>query len=364
MTGDSSKAVLLVNLGSPDSPSVPDVRRYLGEFLMDGYVIDVPFLLRKLIVGGFILPFRPRRSAEAYRKIWLEEGSPLIVISRRVRQLLAERLDVPVELAMRYGNPSIPAAVDRLSRAGIREVFVVPLYPHYAMSTITSSVEAVKAAVRRLGSDMKLKVVEPFYDEPRYIDTLADSARPFIDEGFDHLLVSYHGLPERHLRKTDPTGTHCLKVDDCCHKSSSAHQACYRHQVIRTTEAFTRRLGIAEGRYTLSFQSRLGKDAWLEPFTIAEARRLGAAGVKRLLVMCPAFVSDCLETLEEIGMGVKREFLAAGGESFRLVPCLNDNPRWIGVLEAYCTEGLQLASNGSAAGTRATAPAGRERVHE
>lgn len=364
MTATSSKAVLLVNLGSPDSPSVPDVRRYLGQFLMDGYVIDAPYLIRKVIVGGFILPFRPKRSAEAYSKIWWKEGSPLIVISRKVQELLAARMEVPVELAMRYGNPSIPSAVERLQSLGAKEVFVVPLYPHYAMSTVTSSVEAVKDAVRHSGASMKLKVVEPFYEEPRYIDALAESARPYVEAGFDHLLVSYHGLPERHLRKTDPTGKHCLKVEDCCNQASQAHLACYRHQVIRTTQAFTERLGIPEDKYTLSFQSRLGKDAWLKPFTVEEARRLGAAGVGRLVVMCPAFVSDCLETLEEIGMGIKQEFTAAGGGSFQLVPCLNDDARWIEVLRGYCTRGLGLSDYAS--GVERTQPAreGRESVHE
>jgi ferrochelatase len=347
MTADSQKAVLLVNLGSPDSPSVPDVRRYLGEFLMDKYVIDVPFLLRKLIVGGFILPFRPKRSAEAYRAIWWKEGSPLVVISRTVHKLLAERLDVPVELAMRYGNPSIPAGIERLQSQGVKDVFVVPLYPHYAMSTVTTVVEAVEDAVRRLGANMNLKILEPFYNESRYIDALVESARPYTTEEFDHLLVSYHGLPERHLRKTDPTGKHCLSVDNCCNTSSDAHAVCYRHQVIRTTEAFTEKLGIPADKVTLSFQSRLGKDAWLKPFTVEEAQRLASQGVKRLLVMCPAFVSDCLETLEEIGIGIRDDFLAAGGESFQLIPCLNDNARWIEVLEHYCTAGLGLSHTGS-----------------
>lgn len=346
MTTDSRKAVLLVNLGSPDSTRVADVRRYLGEFLMDPCVIDVPYLVRKLIVGGFILPFRPKKSAAAYASIWWYEGSPLIVISRRLRDLVSARLDVadvPVELAMRYGNPSIPAAVERLKAKGIEEVFVVPLYPHYAMSTIGSTVKAVEDAVRRSDASMKLDVIRPFYDEPHYVEALAESARPYVEEGFDHLLVSYHGLPERHLRKTDPSGGHCLNVPECCNVESPSHRFCYRHQVLRTTEAFTARLGIPRDRYTLSFQSRLGKDAWLKPFTIEEARRLGATGVGRLLVMCPAFVSDCLETLEEIGMGVKEAFLEAGGKSFQLVPCLNDNPMWIDTLATYCRQGLGLA---------------------
>ena len=347
---DTRQAVLLINLGSPDSTSVPDVRRYLGEFLMDGNVIDMPYLLRALIVKGFILPFRPKHSAHAYKKIWWPEGSPLVVISQRVRDAVAERMDVPVELAMRYGNPSIPDAVKRLTAQGIREVFVVPLYPHYAMSTIGSTVEAVEHAVAKQRADLTLQVIEPFYDEPTYIKTLAESVRPYLDKGYDHLLVSYHGLPERHLRKTDPTGSHCLSSAQCCSTASEAHVTCYRHQVLRTTDAFTEYLGIPRDKYTVSFQSRLGKDAWLTPSTVDEAESLGRSGIKRLVVMCPAFVSDCLETLEEIGMGVRDTFLEAGGESFEMVPCLNEATPWIDTLEKYCVAGL---SRGAATATRA-----------
>jgi ferrochelatase len=336
VTTNADRAVLLVNLGSPDSPSVGDVRRYLGEFLMDGYVVDVPFLLRKLIVSGFILPFRPKRSAEAYRQIWTSEGSPLIVISRRVHRLLADRLDVPVKLAMRYGNPSIRSAVERLVKGDARRIFVVPLYPHYAESTVQTSVEAVKSVVHEIGADVALEFIRPYYDDPMYIDALAESARAYLQKDYDHLLISYHGLPERHLRKADPTGVHCLSVADCCMQPSEAHATCYRHQVLRTTELLTERLAVPKDKYSVSFQSRLGRDKWLEPFTIAEARRLGASGVKRLLVICPAFVSDCLETLEEIGMGVRDEFLAAGGESFEVIPCMNDHVRWIDTLEYHC----------------------------
>jgi len=337
VTTNADRAVLLVNLGSPDSPSVGDVRRYLGEFLMDGYVIDVPYLLRRLIVSAFVLPFRPKRSARAYRAIWTKDGSPLIVISRNVQRLLTDRLDVPVELAMRCGNPSIRSAVERLVTGGNRRIFVVPLYPHYAESTVRTSVEAVESAVREIGADVALEFVRPYYDDPAYIDALAESARGYLQKDYDHLLISYHGLPERHLRKADPTGAHCLSNGDCCTRPSEAHTTCYRHQVLRTTELLIERLAVPKDKYSVSFQSRLGRDKWLEPFTIVEARRLAASGVKRLLVMCPSFVSDCLETLEEIGMGVRDEFLTAGGESFEVIPCLNDHVKWIDTLEHYCT---------------------------
>ena len=364
MQKNSADAVLLVNLGSPDSPAVRDVRRYLGEFLMDGYVIDVPFLLRKLIVGGFILPFRPKRSAAAYQSIWWEDGSPLIVISRKVENLLAKRLDVPVALAMRYGKPSIPSAIKKLHDGAAKRIFVVPLYPHYAMATIQTTVEKARDVVRALGADVELEVIKPFFDDPMYIDALAESASPYVRVPFDHLLVSYHGLPERHLRKTDPTGGHCLSSSDCCNRLSTAHATCYRHQVLRTTELFAERLGIAKHKYSVSFQSRLGKDAWLKPFTVEEARRLGATGVRRLLVICPAFVSDCLETLEEIDVGIRDEFLGAGGESLQMIPCMNDHPKWIDTLEHYCKHGVGLASASPALRAHGTSADNREHKRE
>lgn len=338
---NSKSGILLVNLGSPDSPDVVDVRRYLHQFLMDRHVIDVPYLLRKLIVSGFILPFRPKRSAQAYRSIWSEEGSPLIVISRRVHRLLAERIETPAELAMRYGNPSIEAGLVSLVNGSprIATVRVVPLYPHYAMSTVQSTVAEVLNVVERLGLDIGVEVVKPFFDDSAYIEALAESACGYLDEEYDHLLISYHGLPERHIRKTDPTGGHCMAVNDCCNIPSPAHEMCYRHQVFRTAELLAERLSLRPGSYTVSFQSRLGKDAWLEPFTVSEAVRLAESGVRKLVVMCPAFVSDCLETIEEVGVGVKGRFLQAGGESFRLIPCLNDHSKWIDALGRYCTEG-------------------------
>lgn len=345
MTGkEGDTGVLLVNLGSPDSPSVADVRRYLGQFLMDEHVIDAPYLIRRLIVSGFILPFRPKRSAHAYRAIWWEEGSPLIVISRRVRELLAQQLDVPVELAMRYGNPSIEAGLRGLASRlrGLTKVRAIPLYPHYAMSTVQSTVVEVERVKKELNLDVDIDWVEPFYDDPPYIDALSESARPYLQGGYDHLLVSYHGLPERHLKKTDPTGGHCLSSSGCCRTPSPAHRTCYRHQVLRTTELFTAKLGIPEDKYTVSFQSRLGKDTWMAPFTIDEVVRLARSGVGSLKVICPAFVSDCLETLEEIGIGVREQFLSAGGTDFDVIPCMNDHPLWIKALRRYASDASVL----------------------
>jgi ferrochelatase len=307
---------------------------------MDGRVIDVPYVIRKLIVSGFILPFRPMRSAEAYRTIWWDEGSPLVVVGRRVQKLLDALVEAPVELAMRYGNPSIEEGIRALAERApdLESIRVVPLYPHYAMSTVESTVVEVENKMREFDSRLDLRVVKPFYGDSLYVSALAESAREYLEKEYDHLLVSYHGLPERHLRKTDPTGNHCLTAGSCCETPSPAHDACYRHQVLRTTELLVERLEVPATKYTVSFQSRLGRDAWLEPFTAAEAVRLAGSGVKRLLVICPAFVADCLETLEEVGHGVREQFLGAGGESFEMIPCLNDHPVWIEALRRYCTE--------------------------
>lgn len=338
-SSESERGIVLVNLGSPDSPSTGDVRRYLGEFLMDGRVLDVPYLLRRLIVSGFILPFRPKRSARAYRSIWWDEGSPLIVLSRRMERLIQRRLSEPVELAMRYGNPSIERALRRLieRKPDMKEVFMVPLYPHYAMSTYESCVVAVQDTIERLGPGLRLEVVEPFFDHPEYIDVLVESAGGYLSEPFDHLLFSYHGLPERHLRKTDPTGAHCLAESDCCETRARAHRTCYRHQVLRTTAKFAERADLPKSKFSVAFQSRLGRDSWLQPYTAQEIERLARGGIKRLLVICPAFVTDCLETLEEIGIGGREIFLRAGGEEFELIPCLNDHPRWMDVVTRWCS---------------------------
>jgi ferrochelatase len=336
------RAILLGNLGSPDSPEVADVRRYLDEFLMDGRVLDMPWPLRRLIVSAFILPKRPQASAHAYRSIWWDEGSPLVVLSRRLAAAVQERVDEPVALCMRYGNPSTETGVlEILERAGedLEEILFVPLYPHYAMSTVETAVVDARAAVARLAPRVRLAVLPPFFDHPRYIEALAESARPHLADGYDHLLFSYHGLPERHLRKTDPTGKHCLRSDGCCASPSRAFQTCYRAQVLRTTAAFVEHAGIPPERHGVAFQSRLGRDQWLEPTTEGEIRRLAHEGVKKLLVICPAFVSDCLETLEEIGMRGKEVFLAEGGESFAQIPCLNDHPLWVEALAGWCREG-------------------------
>ncbi len=328
-----SKGVLLVNLGSPDSPAVPDVRRYLREFLMDPRVLDVNWLTRFCIVHFAILPSRPKQSAEAYHKIWTAAGSPLVVTSRNVTEKLQKSVNVQVELAMRYQNPSIREAVSRLAQRRVDDLLLIPLFPHYAMSSFETAVERVKEVAAKLAPGMRIQVQPPFFDLPDYISALVASAQPFLSAGYDHLLFSFHGLPERQLRKTDPTGTHCLATDDCCRTASPAHAFCYRAQCYKTVDAFVKLAMVPRDKYSVAFQSRLGRQPWLKPYTDLELPKLAQRGVKKALVLCPAFVSDCLETLEEIGLRGRQTFLDAGGSELTLIPCLNEHPLWLETLQ-------------------------------
>jgi ferrochelatase len=331
-----SKGVLLVNLGSPDSPTVPDVRRYLNQFLMDGRVLDMPWLLRRFIVGTILIK-RPAESGHAYDKIWTKDGSPLVVTSKHVQVALQQKFQFPVELAMRYQNPSIASAITTLISKGIDDVLLIPLFPHYAMSSFESAVVEVQETAAKLSPKIKITVQPPYYDAPNYIKALVGSAEEFLKKDYDHLLFSYHGIPERHLRKSDPTGCHCLQKENCCEVASPAHATCYRMQCLATTAAFVKLAGIPKSRYSVSFQSRLGKDPWLKPYTDYELVRLAQEGKKRMLVICPAFVSDCLETIEEIGMRGCEDFMKASGKEFTRIPCMNEHPLWIEALTNMVT---------------------------
>jgi len=338
----NTQGVLLINLGSPDSTAVPDVRKYLREFLMDGRVIDLPWPMRALLVNGAILPTRPKQSAEAYEKIWTDEGSPLVTTTRNVREKLQSRLapDVLVDFAMRYQNPRIEWAITNLQWKGVRDLLVVPLFPHYAMSSYETAAIRVRELVAKIAPEMQVRVLEPYYDHAAYIRALAASAADYLTQEHDHLLFSFHGVPERHLRKSDTRGSHCLHSKACCETKNPAHQTCYRAQCFGTVKAFAAATGIAATKYSVAFQSRLGRDPWLKPYTDAEIVRLAQGGVKKLLVICPAFVSDCLETLEEIAIRGRELFLEAGGKEFTLIPCLNEHPQWLDSLEEIIRENM------------------------
>ncbi|WP_309386953.1 ferrochelatase [Cerasicoccus frondis] len=325
--------VLLLNLGSPASTSVSDVREYLKEFLLDERVIDASPLVRNIVVRGFILPFRPKKSAEAYSTVWLDEGSPLIVSSEKQRELVAAEYDFPIALAMRYGEPSISSVVRELIDQGVERLFVCPLYPHYAMSSYETVVVRVMEEINVQKPSMEVSLLQPFYRDEDYIEAMVTNAKPYLDQGYDHVLFSYHGIPERHLRKSDPSHAHCLTRPDCCETCHPAHHTCYRHQCFTTTHAVAAKAGIPKEKYSISFQSRLGRDPWLKPYTDHVLEELPGRGVKNLLVLCPAFITDCLETLEEISVEGKEDFLKAGGEKFQQIPCLNEHPAFIQFLK-------------------------------
>ncbi len=330
------RGVILMNLGSPDSTEVKDVKKYLDQFLMDERVIDYPYLLRLLLVKGIITPTRAPKSAEAYKTIWTKEGSPLVVLTKQLQQALQNEIEEPVEIAMRYGNPSPEAAFEALlnREPGIEEVIALPLYPHYAMSSYETAVQYAKEIHNKNNYSFKLTFIKPFYNEPNYLHALAENIKPYVERDYDHLLFSYHGVPGRHIRKSDVTGCHCLQTDNCCEVASPAHEFCYRHQVITTTKLVTEILNISKSKYSISFQSRLGK-GWLTPFTDIRLAELPKEGIKKLLIICPAFVSDCLETLEEIAIRGKEIFMNSGGVSYEMIPCLNTNPLWVKAIEGW-----------------------------
>ncbi|MBF0694063.1 MAG: ferrochelatase [Flavobacterium sp.] len=333
------KGVLLVNLGSPKSPEPKDVKPYLDEFLMDKYVIDVPYLLRALLVRGIILRKRPERSAAAYKKIWTDEGSPLIVLSKRMHEKVKKQVDIPVSLAMRYGEPSILNGLQELVDQGVTDVLLFPLYPQHAMASTTTILVLAEELRKKHFPQLTFTNVPAFYNKPDFIDNLANSIkRHLAGFDYDHLLFSYHGIPERHIRKTDVTKSHCKIDGSCCNTPSPAHEFCYRHQCFETTRQVVERLGIPKEKYSESFQSRLAGDKWLEPYTDIEINKMPEKGIKKLAVVTPAFVADCLETLEEIAMEARHQFLEHGGNDFLAVPCLNDDDDWSATVAKWIIE--------------------------
>jgi ferrochelatase len=324
--------LLLCNLGTPDDPSPGSVRRYLREFLADPRVLDMNPVGRWALLNLVILPFRPRKSAAAYQKIWTERGSPLLTNTQDLAAAVGARLGDgwAVELGMRYQRPSIATALEKLHAAGADRIVVFPLYPQYSASSTGSSVQEIFRVASRPWVTPNLSFVEPFYDDPGFIEAFALRGAPIIEaERPDHVLFSFHGLPERHMRKADRSGRHCLASSSCCDRMVDANRDCYRAQCFATARALAARLALPEGLSSVTFQSRLGRTPWIQPYTDVALLRLASQGKKRLVVFCPAFVADCLETLEEIGIRGKHDFVAAGGEDLTLVPSLNDSPAWV-----------------------------------
>ncbi|MGZ3709605.1 MAG: ferrochelatase, partial [Bdellovibrionota bacterium] len=323
--------LLLINLGTPDAPESREVREYLREFLMDGDVIDLPYLLRAALVYGVILRKRPAQSAAAYRKIWTPGGSPLLVhhlaLSAKLQAALPEWV---VAAAMRYGKPSISSAVARLAEAGVNEVVVFPVYPQYSLAATDSSLKKAKREIARKLPHAKVRVVQDFFDHPAFIAAFAERIGEVLErERPDHLLFSFHGLPERQVKRTDTSGKHCFSSPGCCDAVGGANRLCYRAQCFATARLLAGRLGLKREFWSVSFQSRLGQTPWIQPFTDRRFPELAQAGVRKLAVSCPSFVADCLETLEEIQIRGREEFIAAGGTELVLVPSLNSSEAWV-----------------------------------
>lgn len=326
------KAILLINLGTPDNASVSDVRRYLDEFLMDRRVIDIPTLRRAFVVKGIIVPFRASASTKLYKEIWDNEtGSPLMYYSIRQQQLLQEQLgdEYHVELAMRYQNPSIESALKNLQKMGVDSIRIIPLFPQYASATNGSVIDKVMEIMRHWETFPQLSFVNQFYDDKLMLDVFAENAKVHGLENYDHFLFSYHGLPVRQLKKIDPYRTHDCENDGCREHITEENKFCYLAQSYATTRLLAERMGLKPESYTVCFQSRLGKTPWIQPYTSDVLKEVAAKGKKRLLVLCPAFVADCLETIYEIGTEYGEEFAELGGEKVQLVESLNDHPKWI-----------------------------------
>lgn len=335
---EPGRGVLLINVGTPDAPTPVAVRRYLAEFLSDPFVVDIPAPLRFLLLHLFILPFRPKRAAAAYQKIWTERGSPLRFHGEDLRSKLAARTGRSVTLGMRYGNPSLRAALDELVDAEVTEVQVLPLFPQYSQSAW----QTAAVASRRLADERNLEIsfVPPFFDHPGFLAALADGARPTLEEFEpDHLLISFHGLPERHIRRSDRSKEgYCLTRADCCKEIVEENRDCYRAQCHATARGLAELLDLGPDGWDMAFQSRLGRTPWIRPFTDHRITELAATGCRRLAVICPSFVADCLETLEEIQIRARESFLAAGGEDLRLIPTVNSSDAWVEVTAGMLDE--------------------------
>lgn len=332
----SHRALLLVNLGTPDSTSVDDVRRYLREFLGDPDVISLPAPIRWLLLEGIILRTRPKKSAHAYAQVWTERGSPLMFHSQDLTAAVREKVaeGTRVELAMRYGSPSIHDVLQRLQQDGVDDICVFPLYPQYSRASTKTVTTKLNLEAKRLGYAPKLSWVPAFYDAPAFIDACVSvGKRAMADFAFDKVLMSFHGYPERYLREDDPCGTHCLKRGDCCDVDVDANRDCYKHQCVVTARDLAAKLGLDADKTIVCYQSRL-QDTWVKPYTDKVVIEAARQGVKKLLVFSPAFVADCLETLEELAMRADEDFRAAGGDELRLVPSLNSEPEWVDAVVA------------------------------
>ena len=328
-----NKNILLINLGSPKSLQTTDVKLYLKEFLSDDLVIDLPKPIQQLILHLFILPFRPKKTKEAYKKIW-NNGSPLIQNTNKIAIALKNKTGWNVDIAMRYQQPSITNTIIRYKNEGIKKLTVLPLYPHNAISTTLSTEIEIKKIINNIYPNLKIKYVKPFYNNTLYIDALSKSIKPYINN-IDKLIFSYHGIPERHIKKGDKSSSHCMTNSNCCEIDCISSQSCYKSNVITTSKMCAENLNLNIKRWQIAFQSRVSiiDPNWLKPYTDIELEKLPKNGIKKIAIVCPSFVADCLETLEEINLRARKTFLDAGGKKFEFIPCLNDNKYFISALE-------------------------------
>tara|TARA_Y100000590_G_scaffold77997_1_gene86598 strand:- start:14999 stop:16018 length:1020 start_codon:yes stop_codon:yes gene_type:complete len=330
-----SKNILLINLGSPKSLAINDVKNYLKEFLSDDYVIDLPKFLQQIILRCFILPFRTPKTKRAYQSIWDSNGSPLIHNTNLIAKSLNKKTGWNVQIAMRYQQPSIKNSILTFKNNQINDIIILPLYPHNAMSTTKSTEKAISAIVKKYHPDLRYKLIEPFYNHPKYINALAEQIKPNIKNKYDKLIFSYHGLPERHIRKSDSSGKHCLFNSSCCDIDCVESKTCYRSNVLKTSKLIANKLALNDYKWMVTFQSRVTiiDRKWLKPFTDIELMNFPKNNINNIVILCPSFVADCLETLEEINIRERESFFKAGGKKFTYIPCLNNDQNFIEFLE-------------------------------
>ena len=328
-----NEGVLLINLGSPKELSKKSVRQYLRVFLSDDNVVDLPKFFQQFILRLFILPFRPKNTLEAYEKIWTKEGSPLIISTESIANKLTEKTGWNVEYAMRYEEPSIEKALHKFKKNEINKIYVISLYPHNAMATTVTTELETRNVAMNVSNDFELIFTKPFFDNEEYINAMVNSIRPYVEnKSYDKIIFSYHGIPKRQAKKTDETGEHCFSISNCCEIENDGSKDCYRSHTRIASDLTAKKLGLEDDQWEIAYQSRIGP-GWLTPFTDKRLAKLPEEGKDNIAILCPSFISDCLETLEEIDIRGRETFLKAGGKNMTYIPCLNDSEDTINLLE-------------------------------
>ena len=330
---ENTTGILLINLGSPKKLTKKSVREYLKVFLSDDYVLDLPKILQQIILRVFILPFRPKKTLEAYELIWTPEGSPLIISTESIANKLSLKTGWDVDYAMRYEDPSIENALLNFKNKGIYKIIVISLYPHNALATTITTEMETRIVANKLSEDFELVFTKPFFDNEIYINAISKTIKPHIEKAsFDKIVFSYHGIPKRQAKKTDETGEHCFSDSNCCEIAGDGSKDCYRSHTRIASDLTAKKLGLSDDQWEVAYQSRLGP-GWLTPFTDKRLAELPEEGKKNIAVLCPSFISDCLETLEEIDIRGRKTFFDAGGKNMTYIPCLNDSEDTINLLE-------------------------------